>query len=546
MGRTVVVLSGSVASGKTTLAKRLRERYGAHHLRTQELLRARAAAEGLGDLTSRRALQNYGEELDRRTRGRWVADDLGPLVAGLPDRSVVVVDAIRIAQQLDALHEAFGRRITHVHLDADLDVLARRYAQRRDSGLAELGDYALVRADPTESQRVPELAGHADLRIDTATTSESGVLLRCAARLRLLPPVGEQLVDVVVGAQYGSEGKGNVCFYLAPEYDVLVRTGGPNAGPWVPTDPPYRHRHLPSGTLSNAGAELLLGPGSVIDVDVLLAEISACRVDAERLRIDPAAVVVEPGDALAEKDLETIGGTGSGAGRAAARRITARGTYPSGVRLAADVPELRPYTGARAHDVLDEAYRTGRRVLLEGTHGTHLSIYHGRYPHVTSRDTTAAATLSEAGISPRRVRRVIIVARTFPTRVEGPSGPLPEELTAAEIADATGLSEAAVAGGAAGGNGRLAGFDWEGLREAAELNGATDLALTFADWYDPKNRGVHRFDQLTVPTIRFIDDLEQVAGCRVSLVSTDFARRAVLDRREWRGHVLDPPPDGSF
>lgn len=544
MGRTVVALSGPVASGKSTLAQQLAARYGAFHLKTNELLRRRALADGLGDLDDRRALQHYGEELDVRTEGRWVADGLGPLVAALPDRSVVVVDAVRIGKQLDALHEAFGRRVTHVHLTADLDELAARYAART-TGFVELGDYGQVRADPTES-RVPDLARHADLVIDTAGATRAGALLRTAARLGLLPPVAEPLVDVVVGAQYGSEGKGNVCFYLAPEYDVLVRVGGPNAGHKVPTDPPFTHRLLPSGTLSNTAAALVLGPGAVLDVDVLLQEISACRVDSDRLYVDPQAMVIEQADILAEEaELGTIGSTRRGVGRATARRVNGRGTYPNGVRLARDVDELKPYTGMPTHEVLEESFRHGRRVLLEGTQGTSLSIYHGHYPHVTSRDTTAAGCLAEAGISPRRVRRVVMVTRTFPIRVGGPSGPMTEELTLGEVAAASGLPEADVTGREIGSVShtprRIAGFDWEQLRRSAELNGATDIALTFADYLDAKNRGVHRFDQLTPDTIGFIDDVEQVAGCRVSLVSTDFARRGLLDRRAWRGHLIDPP-----
>lgn len=549
MGRTVVVLSGSIASGKSTLADGLRVRYGAHHLRTQDLLRARAASEGRGKLRDRRALQQYGEELDQRTEGRWVAEDLGPIVASLPDRSVVVVDAIRILKQLDALHVAFGRRISHVHLTADLDQRARRYAdrQRVPGGIDELADYAQVQQDPTES-RVPELAADADLVIDTGSTPHAGALLRCAARLGLLPSVGEQLVDVVVGAQYGSEGKGNVCFYLAPEYDVLVRVGGPNAGHKVPTDPPYTHRLLPSGSLSNTAALLLLGPGAVLNVDVLLREISECRVNADRLRIDPQAMIIEAEDIEAEKAaLGTIGSTRQGVGQATARRVNGRGSYPAGVRLARDVPDLRPYTSATAREVLDDSYRTGRRILLEGTQGTDLSLYHGDYPHVTSRDTTAAGCLAEAGISPRRVRRIVMVTRTRPIRVGGPSGPMTDERTLGEIAAAAGLPESDLAqreiGSVSNTARRIAEFDWEQLRRAAELNGATDIALTFADYLDATNRGVHRFDQLTQQTIGFIDDVEHVAGCRVSLVSTDFGRRGLLDRRDWRGHVLDPAPD---
>jgi adenylosuccinate synthase len=422
--------------------------------------------------------------------------------------------------------------------------LAERYA-KRSATYAELSTYDQVRADLTEAA-VPDLAVHADLVIDTDRTVPSGVLMRSAARLGLLPHVGEQLVDVVVGGQFGSEGKGNICFYLAPEYDLLLRVGGPNAGHKVPTDPVYTHRLLPSGTLANTGAQLMIGPGAVISVDILLAEISDCRVDADRLFIDPQAAIIEDDDVAAEVEhLGSISSTRQGVGRATARRINARGTYPDGMRLAKDVPELRPYTHRSTHELLEEYFLRGKRVLLEGTQGSGLSIFHGQYPHVTSRDTSAAGCLAEAGVNPRRVRRVVVVARTRPIRVGGTSGPMAEELTLEDVARAAGLPSEDLLereiGSVTGTVRRIADFDWEQLRRAVELNGATDIALTFADYLDHQNRGAHRFDQLTRETIGFIDDVEHVAGCRVSLVSTDFHRRAVLDRREWRGNVPDPP-----
>ena len=99
----------------------------------------------------------------------------------------------------------------------------------------------------TESQ-VSQLAGYADIVLDTHRNTEADVLVRCAARVGLLADLGTPLVDVLVGGEYGSEGKGNVAFYLAPEYELLMRVGGPNAGHKVPTDEPTTHRSVPSGS----------------------------------------------------------------------------------------------------------------------------------------------------------------------------------------------------------------------------------------------------------------------------------------------------------
>jgi adenylosuccinate synthase len=194
-----------------------------------------------------------------------------------------------------------------------------------------------------------------------------------------------------------------------------------------------------------------------------------------------------------------IGSTGKGGGAAAARRILGRtpDRVDVPVRLARNVPELTPYLRS-ARDVLDEAYRNNDRVLLEGTQGTGLSLYHGDYPYVTSRDTTTSGTLAEAGIGPRRVRRVILVCRTYPIRVQNPdrdgttSGPMSQEIGYEVLADRSGISIEKLLdtekGSVSQRQRRVAEFDWAQLRRSVELNGATDIALTFADYLDVSNR----------------------------------------------------------
>jgi adenylosuccinate synthase len=540
MARVVVALSGPVASGKSTLAERLHQRYGAHVVRTQDVIED-LAQERLGRrLAERRALQEYGDSLDGATDGTWVASAVEPLLHALPDRTVVVVDAVRIQEQVDALRGLFGRGVVHVHLHAPLGELGRRYGDKRGL-MTELADYDAVRSNATES-RVPGLADTADIAIDTSRCTPADVEVRAAARLGLLPGPGEDLVDVLVGGQYGSEGKGNIAFFLAPEYDLLVRVGGPNAGHKVPTVPPTTHRSLPSGTLANPRARLLIGPGAVLSVPTLLEEIRRSGVDPARLAVDPRAMLIDDADVAAEVALVgAIGSTGQGVGAATARRISGRS---GGVRLAGSAPELKPYLRDAA-EVLDDAYARNRRIMLEGTQGTALSLIHGPHPHVTSRDTTAAGCLAEAGINPRRVRRVVVVCRTYPIRVGGPSGPIAQEIEWEEVADRAGLPLAELLGTEVGSvthrQRRVGEFDWALLRTAAELNGATDIALTFADYHRPRNRGAYRYDQLDRETIRFVEEVESVAGSPVSLIATRFAARSVIDRREWRGHLLDRP-----
>lgn len=542
MTHIIVALSGPVASGKSTLAAGLVSRYGAAHVSTRELLQARAAAGGGPGLVDRRALQEFGEELDLRTSGRWVAADLKPWVESASPGGVVVIDAVRVPEQLAELRNLFGRRVWHVHVETtSLSELERRYAERaaNNGPVVELENYAQVRANKTEAS-VPHLAQLADVVLDTFRSTPADVLVRCAARLGLLPDLGEPLVDVLVGGEYGSEGKGNIAYYLAPEYDVLVRVGGPNAGHTVPSEIPYTHRSLPSGTLSNPSARLVIGPGAVLNVDVLMAEILDCGVVPDRLSIDPQAMIITGDDVVAEAELKTaIGSTGQGVGQATSRRILGRLGGDSSI-LAGATPSLARYLRSTA-EVLEEAYGQRSRILLEGTQGTGLSLFHGTYPYVTSRDTTVAGTLSEAGVSPRRVRRSVMVCRTYPIRVGGTSGPIGQsrDLTWEDIAARSGIPAEDIdeRGSVSGNRRRVAEFDWHMLRRSAELNGATDVALTFADYLDFRNRDAFRYDQLQPETIRFVEEVEQVSGSPVSLIATNFSDRSVIDRREWRGRI---------
>lgn len=199
------------------------------------------------------------------------------------------------------------------------------------------------------------------------------------------------------GGQFGSQGKGHIVSYISRDYEVLVRVGGPNAGHKVFTDGhAYTHHQLPSGTRFSQ-AKLVIGPGSALNSEALLKEIAECKVDSQRLSIDPQAMIINRRDIEREGGLATkIGSTRQGVGSATARRIMDR---DKPAPLAKDISDLKPFV-RDTWEVLEEAYAKGQKVLIEGTQGAGLSIYHGFYPHVTSRDTTVAGALSEAGVSP--------------------------------------------------------------------------------------------------------------------------------------------------
>jgi adenylosuccinate synthase len=236
----------------------------------------------------------------------------------------------------------------------------------------------------------------------------------------------------------------------------------------------------------------------------------------------------------------SIGSTAQGVGAASSRKVL-RQSHDVPVRLAKDVPELGPFVDDTITK-LERAFSSGQKILLEGTQGTGLSLHHGRYPFVTSRDTTVAGCLSEAGIPAGRVRKVVMVCRTYPIRVEDPdgstSGPMTHEIDWDVVAERSGNKEedlrAAERTSTTGRKRRVCEFDWALLRRAATLNAPTDIALTFADYLSVRNRDARRYEQLTPETINMIGEVERVAGCPVTLIGTRFHQeRSVIDRRHW-------------
>ena len=197
---------------------------------------------------------------------------------------------------------------------------------------------------------------------------------------------------------------------------------------------------------------------------------------------------------------------------------------------------------------LEQCYFRRDRILLEGTQGSGLSLFHGHYPYVTSRDTNVAGCLTEAGISAKRVRRVIMVVRTTPIRVGNPdggkftSGTIKNEIDFETVALEAGLDPDEVKGAEKTSttkrNRRVGRFDWELFRRSCILNTPTDIALTFVDYLDAKNSEARRFEQLTEDTIKFIEELEHVAQAPVSIINTRFPNRpdlrSMIDRRDWR------------
>jgi adenylosuccinate synthase len=547
--KIIVVLSGQIASGKTTLAKKLETKFGFKVLRTKEALKNLAKKKLKGVEPDRTFLQKFGTSLDEKEDGKWVLDyfqnDFG---FSFQNNRFFVVDSIRIVKQLEHLRNAYSYFVCHIHLTASPEFLRRRFMEREDvkysSPTIAEEKYAVAKNDKTEKQ-VSSLLADADLCIDTELSTEDDVLIRVASFLKLLAPTNNELVDVLVGGQFGSEGKGQIAAHIAHNYDCLVRVGGPNAGHTVYEKPNKHVFHLlPSGSYRNPTAKLLLGPGTVINIDKLLEEIAQYKIVDEldkynrRLIIDENAIVISSNDIMLEQAIkENISSTGQGVGAATANNIIAR-LYASEKHKAKNFPKLKPFIGS-TYDVLEYMYQNNKKILLEGTQGTGLSLHHGLYPYVTSRDTTVVGCLSEAGISSKRVRKIIMVTRTYPIRVGGTSGDfLSNEITFDIIAKRSGnnadeLTKAEITTTTKK-NRRVAEFSWSLFRKACELNSPTDIALTFTDYFSHLNKQARRYDQLTPDTRQFIEELETCSGVKVSLISTCFDYRAIIDRRNWK------------
>jgi len=329
---------------------------------------------------------------------------------------------------------------------------------------------------------------------------------------------------VIVGTQWGDEGKGKIVDLLAADADVVVRfQGGNNAGHTMVVDGEQFISHLiPSGILQKKTC--IIGNGLVVDPEVLIGEIDyladkGIAVDPAMLMISDRAHVIMPYHKLVDNGREKmkgdkkIGTTGRGIGPCYEDKATRRGVRfvdlidPASFRerLESIVPEknfylekfldsdtvdmdaierqyskfakrLAPYV-SNVSVVLQKAGRAGQRVLFEGAQGTHLDIDHGTYPFVTSSNTVSGNACGGSGVGPKDIDGVIGIVKAYTTRVG--AGPFPSELF-----DETGdlIQKTGAEFGATTGRRRRCGWlDTVILNNAVRLNGLTGLAITKLD-----------------------------------------------------------------
>lgn len=329
---------------------------------------------------------------------------------------------------------------------------------------------------------------------------------------------------VVVGGFFGDEGKGKIISYLAMKDNpkIIVRGGaGPNAGHTIRDgDKIYKVRMLPSGFL-NKNAKVMIGPGVVINPNVLLKEIQ--DFDAVgRSFIDKHCGIIEEDHLLRDSKgelKEKIGSTGSGTGPANADRAMRV------LKLAKDVESLSSLIVDVPAEI-NSALSLNQNVLIEGTQGTFLSLWHGTYPFVTSKDVTASGICADVGLGPKKVDEVIVVFKSYVTRVG--TGPLAKELTLAE-AENKGWSEF---GTVTGRQRRAADFDFDLARRAIMLNSATQISITKLDVIFPDCAGKTSFEELSQDAKSFINNIENKLNTPVTIIGTGPAINEIIDRRK--------------
>lgn len=338
------------------------------------------------------------------------------------------------------------------------------------------------------------------------------------------------MLSVVVDGFFGDTGKGKVVSYISlkDDVDITVRAGvGPNAGHTVIyRGKEYKLRQVPSGFV-NKRSRLMIGAGVLIYPPRLLEEIVLTGVK-NRIYVDPQAGIIEDRHVLEEKKSEylskEIGSTKTGCGAAMKDRVLRK------LKLAKDIQELKQFLKDVSLEI-NKALDNNEKVVIEGTQGTYLSLYHGTYPYVTSKDVTASAFCSDVGVGPKRVDDVILVFKSYVTRVGG--GPLENEFTEEEARRRSLIEIATVTGRIR----RVAPFNFNYAKRAVMLNSPTQIALTKLDVLFKEDYRKTKFEDLSRNTKSFIEKIEDELKVPVSLISTGPDTEYMIDRRQELGFL---------
>lgn len=352
-------------------------------------------------------------------------------------------------------------------------------------------------------------------------------------------------VMIVTGMQYGSEGKGAITEYLSPIVSMGVRSGAANAGHTIYyRGEKFVMQQIPAVWI-NPLAKLVIGVGALISLDILLNEIKIISrfFDLKgRLFVDRNAHVITEEQKLSEQKTDLalrIGSTSATACEGIGMAMSDKVLRKESCRQAKDIPQLKPYL-ADTVDLINTELDLDQIVLLEGTQGLGLSLEHGKFPYVTSRDTSATAIAASVGISTHKFQiDVIGVTRTYPIRVAGNSGSFGKDSKEITWEDVTKrakakepISEKTTVTAKIR---RVATFSWEDFLKACKINRPTEIALTFADYLDWQ---CHEKDDISRSNsiLSFMGKLEERSGVPVTLIKT--GARTTIDCDQYRSSIL--------
>jgi adenylosuccinate synthase len=334
--------------------------------------------------------------------------------------------------------------------------------------------------------------------------------------------------NILVGGAWGDEGKGKCITYLCDndKPDIIARAGvGPNAGHSVEFNgEKYGLRLTPSG-FANKEAKLLIGAGVLVDPEVFFHELDYLdKYDIKsRSFMDYRCSMInldhKERDRSSDHLFKKIGSTGTGCGPANSDRVLRT------AKMAKDLPELENYVADVPLEV-NEAIDNGEDVFIEGSQGFGLSLYYGTYPFVTSKDTTASTFAADVGVGPTKIDDVIIVFKSYITRVG--EGPFPSEIPQDQAEDMN-IEEY---GTVTGRRRRVGLFDMDLAKEACMINGATQIALTCVDRLFPSCERTQDYSALSGEIKNFVNEIEKETGVPVTIISTGPDLKDTIDLRK--------------
>jgi len=327
-------------------------------------------------------------------------------------------------------------------------------------------------------------------------------------------------VSIVVGGQFGSEGKGKSAYYFAKKFKAAaaVRVGGTNSGHTVVSEDgtEYIFRMLPTAAIDTSIMSVLPS-GSYIDLNILNSEIKRINIPASNLKIDPCAVIIDLSmiDEEHQSGLgEDIGSTQSGTGAAVIRRLNRKKNF----KFANECIELKPYI-TDTKELLRNLLNNEKHIVIEGTQGFGLSPINSNYfPYCTSRDTTAAGFLMETGLSPFDVENVIMTIRSYPIRVGGNSGPLSNEINWNDIKQLSGASiDLTEYTSATKRIRKVAEFDADVVKRAILVNQPNIIILNHLDYLD---YNCHDSEKVSESIIAFVNKISKSIGKNIDYIGT--------------------------